>query len=84
MRRLGVWFVAVPVALVLTGCATTEEWATWKSHSTHFASGEHMKFSMQSGEKAATKVTRRDIALASDQAWWGRAITVEPGQILER
>ena len=84
MRRLGVWVVSLSVVLLLTGCATSEEWATWKSHSTHFASGEHMKFSMQSGDAAATKVTRRDIALAGDQAWWGRAITVQPGQILER
>jgi hypothetical protein len=84
MRKLGIWLVSLPVLLALSGCATSEEWATWKSHSTHFASGDHMKFSMQSTETAAAKVTRRDIALASDQAWWGHAITVAPGQILER
>ena len=84
MRRLGVWSVSLSVLLLLTGCASSEEWATWKSHATHFASGEHMQFSVQNGDTAATKVTRRDIALAGDQAWWGHAITVEPGQILER
>ena len=27
------------VAGVLAGCATSEQWAEWRSHNTHFASG---------------------------------------------
>jgi hypothetical protein len=77
----------VPVALLLvvaSGCATSEEWATWNAHRTHFASSEHMGFSMRHGEGSASPVTRRDIALAGGQSWWGKAITVDPAQILER
>jgi hypothetical protein len=70
--------------LVVSGCATGDEWATWKSHSTHFASSEHMTFSVRHGDGSASPVTRRDIVLARDQSWWGKPITVEPGQILER
>src|SRR5438046_10756865 len=33
--------VSAVVALVLGGCATSQEWSDWKSHPTHFASGEH-------------------------------------------
>ena len=35
------------------GCATGEEWATWKAHPTHFASGEHMFFSVRNKEGSA-------------------------------
>ena len=70
--------------LVLSGCATADEWATWKAHSTHFASAEHLRFSTRHGEGSASPVTRRDIALAGTEAWWGKAITVDPAQVLER
>lgn len=70
--------------VVAAGCATGEEWATWKSHPTHFASGEHMFFSVRNTEGKAAKVTRQDIALARDEGWWGKPITVSQEQILER
>ncbi len=37
--------MAFAAAVSLSGCATSEEWAEWKSHSTHFASDQHMGFS---------------------------------------
>ena len=80
LRLLLVGSVLVAVA----GCATGEEWTTWKSHPTHFASGEHMFFSVRNKEGAAPKVTRQDIALARDEGWWGKPITVSQEQILER
>ena len=70
--------------LAAGGCATNEEWETWKSHPTHFASSNHMGFSVRNRDGGQTRVTRQDIASARDEGWWGRPITVGQEQILER
>jgi hypothetical protein len=70
--------------MLVAGCATNEEWATWKQHPTHFASGDHGFFSIRNRDEGAKRVTRQDIALARDQGWWGRPITVAQEQIQER
>jgi hypothetical protein len=70
--------------LAAAGCATTEEWATWKEHRSHFASGDHMFFSVRNREGTAAKVTRNDVAMARTESWWGKPITVSQEQILER
>lgn len=72
------------VLLAVAGCATGEEWATWKGHSAHFASGDHMFFSIRNSEGSAARVTRQNVAMARDEAWWGKPITVSQDQILER
>ena len=72
------------VLVAVTGCATGEEWATWKAHPTHFASGEHMFFSVRNREGTPARVTRQDITLARNEGWWGKPITVSQEQILER
>ena len=72
------------VLLLAAGCATGEEWATWRSHPAHFASGSHMGFSVRNREGTSSRVTRQDIALARDEGWWGRPVTVSQEQILER
>jgi hypothetical protein len=69
--------------LIVGGCATSEEWNVWRSNTSHFASKEHFDFSMKNSEGKAT-VTRQDIAMAQSQNWFGKAITVDQGQILER
>ena len=84
MRKLAFGFPALPALLLLMGCATAEEWDTWKAHTSHFASGDHLKFSWRNGEDKASRVTRGDVALARDQNWWGKAITVDQQQIIER
>ena len=33
------------VVLLLAGCATSQEWQTWREHPTHFASWEHLTYS---------------------------------------
>ncbi len=72
-------------ALVLVvGCATPEEWETWRTHSSHFASGSHMGFSVRNREGSGNRVTRQDLAQARDEGWWGKAVTVSQEQILER
>ena len=38
------------------GCATSEEWREWRSHSSHFASGQHMGFSLRNREGSAPRV----------------------------
>ena len=70
--------------LVVGGCASKEEFDIWRSNTAHFASKDHFDFSMKnSGESKAT-VTRNDVAMAQNQNWFGRAITVAQEQILER
>lgn len=83
MRFLGRTFIVAALALTSAACATSEEWAEWKSHPTHFASGGHGMFSIRNREGSATAVTRQDVAAARDQGWWGKAITVNQSAILE-
>jgi hypothetical protein len=76
--------LAVVALLGFGGCATSEEWTTWKSHPTHFASGSHMEFSLRNREGSQPRVTRQDIATAREEGWWGKPVTVSQEQILER
>jgi hypothetical protein len=71
-------------ALLTTACATGEEWQTWKEHPTHFASGDHMNFSLRNTQGSKPRVTRDDIAKARGEGWWGKPVTVASEQILER
>jgi hypothetical protein len=81
--RVGLFLLAAAL-LALSGCATSEQWETWKSHPTHFASGSHLGFSLRNREGGQPRVTRQDIALARDEGWWGQPVTVSQEQILER
>lgn len=70
--------------LVLTAaCATSEEWAEWRGHPTHYATGQHLAFSWRNREGAPTKVTRRDIEASRADSWWGKVITVNPDQVFQ-
>jgi hypothetical protein len=85
MRSNGLRMLLVGSALLaIGGCASGDEWSTWKSHPTHFASGDHMFFSVRNKEGGTARVTRKDIGLARDEGWWGKPITVGQEQILER
>jgi hypothetical protein len=84
MRRIATLVLVGGVLVAVTGCASSEEWKTWREHPTHFASGDHMSFSVRNKEGGTPRVTRQDIAMARDEAWWGRPITVSQEQILER
>jgi hypothetical protein len=85
MQSKGWRFLLIGGVLVaLGGCASSEEWRTWKEHPTHYASGDHGFFSLRNREGKTAKVTRDDIAMARDQGWWGLPITVSSEQILER
>jgi hypothetical protein len=70
--------------LLVGGCASSEEWATWRSNTSHFASKEHFDFSMRNRGGSGATVTRNDVALAQNQSWFGQPVTVNQDQILER
>jgi len=78
------FLLGIAVLLATAGCASTEEWTTWNEHPTHFASGDHMFFSVRNREDGTAKVTRQDIAMARDEGWWGKPITVSQEMIQER
>lgn len=80
-RRL---LLAGAALLLAAGCATSEEWETWKQNRAHFASLDHYKFSMKNRGDASAHVTRDDVEAARSQNWWGRPITVSQEAILER
>lgn len=76
--------IVVGSALLLAGgCASSEEWQIWRSNTSHFQSKEHFDFSMKNRSGSPT-VTRQDVAMAQSQSWFGKAVTVDQGQILER
>jgi hypothetical protein len=70
--------------MLTSACATSEEWAEWRSHNTHFASGEHGLFSLRNNKDGSNpRVTRTDVEAARQQTWWGKAITVSQEQIFQ-
>jgi hypothetical protein len=74
----------IGIAFLGGACATSEQWADWRGHTTHFASGEHGMFSMSNNlDGSNPKVTRLDIENSRTQNWWGKSITVEPGQVIQ-
>jgi hypothetical protein len=77
-------FMLVGVAVLLAGCATGDQWNTWKNSPAHFASSDHLYFSVRNRDEGAARVTRQDIAAARAQGWWGHPVTVSQEQILDR
>ena len=72
------------LAGLLSGCATSEEWADWRGHTTHFASGTHGFFSLRNNKDGSNpRVSRTDVDAARQENWWGKAITVSPEQIFQ-
>jgi hypothetical protein len=85
MTRTHIFRAAVVLGVLAFtgGCATSEEWAEWRSHSSHFASGQHATFSLKNREGTAPRVARSDIDAARSENWWGKAITVSSDQIFQ-
>jgi hypothetical protein len=83
MRSRTVRFVVLAAALGAAGCASSEQWQDWRSHNTHFASDQHMGFSVRNTEGSAPKVRRTDIDASRTQQWWGKVVTVSEGQIFQ-
>jgi len=74
----------IVVAFLAGACANPEQWAEWRGHTTHFASGEHGMFSLRNNlDGTNPRVTRLDIESSRTQTWWGKNISVEPGQVIQ-
>ena len=86
MRTIVTRAALLVAILFFTGaCASSAYSAMWRSHSTHFASGEHGFFSMRNNKDGSNpKVYRSDIEASRQENWWGLyAITVSPSQIFQ-
>jgi hypothetical protein len=84
MRRRWILSLAVAAGFVLAGCASTDEWRTWREHPTHFASGDHLSFSVRNTEGSPARITQRQFVMAREEGWWGKPVTVSQEQILQR
>jgi hypothetical protein len=72
MRCLNLRILLASAALLGTaGCATTEEWTEWNTHQAHFASANHLRFSVKNRFAPPLIQEPRDIALAGEESWWG-------------
>ena len=81
--RIGVGLASLGLGAIAAGCASQAEWNTWKSHQAHFASGDHAIFSLRNTDRSV-RVTRADVDTARNESWWGKPLTVEQSQIIER
>ena len=75
--------IAMLGTTLASGCATREQWADWRSHSSHFASGQHLAFSMRHTEGSVPHVRRADVEASRVENWWGRVVTVSPDKIFQ-
>jgi hypothetical protein len=62
------------LVLVSTGCATQREWATWRAHPTHFATDNHLSFSVTTATAGTPQITPEMVARAKSEGWWGRNV----------
>jgi hypothetical protein len=77
--------ILLTAALAGSACATSEQWAEWRQHSAHFASSEHVGFSMRHrGASPIPRVSHQDVEKAKAESWWGDPIVVRPEQIFTK
>jgi hypothetical protein len=70
MKKLGLLLIMIAF---LFACGTPAQRAEFLSHSTHYQSGKHMKFSWF-GHK---KPTKEDVNNSALEGWWGDPINFE-------
>ncbi len=75
--------MVMALVLVSTGCATQREWTTWRAHPTHFATDNHLGFSVTNAVAGAPRITPELMAQAKGEGWWGRNIPsdVQPADV---
>ncbi len=66
--------LGIALVLLSTGCATQREWVVWRAHPTHFATDNHLGFSVTSAVAGAPRITPEMMAVAKGEGWWGRFI----------
>jgi hypothetical protein len=81
--RTSVSIALVGATILGAGCANDKQWSDWKRHSSHFASADHMRFSLTQ-PKTPPAVTRRDLDNARGQSWWGDQVRVRPQEVSQR
>ena len=80
--RLRVLLLLLGAAVAGTACASSEQWGEWREHPSHFASGDHLFFSLRhQGDNPTPRVRQRDMDTARAQSWWGQPIVVRPDQL---
>jgi hypothetical protein len=75
MERLQWWLLLLSAVMFsMSGCSTlAEDWKIWSAHPAHFASADHLAFSVKSHETPAS-ITESDTAAATREEWWGRLV----------
>ncbi|HEV8584168.1 MAG TPA: hypothetical protein VGT02_04270 [Methylomirabilota bacterium] len=78
MERLQWWLLLLSAVMFsMSGCATLgDDWQIWSGHPVHFASGDHLAFSVKSHETNAS-ITETDTNSAAREEWWGRLVPEE-------
>lgn len=73
MRHRSFLPLTLGIVLLSTGCAATHrEWEVWRAHPTHYATGNHLAFSMGNAVGGAPRVTPEMMETAKSEGWWGR------------
>lgn len=83
MESLRWWLLLIAAVMFsMSGCASSQDWAFWRHHPTHFASGDHLTFSMRhdNGHVSGhgSDITDQEVALAQEEAWWGHLVPPAP------
>jgi hypothetical protein len=79
MDNLRWWLLLIAAVMFsMSGCASARDWAYWREHPTHFASGNHLTFSMKNDDVYYPSVTEADVKLASEHGWWGDEVPPAP------
>ena len=79
MEKLRGWLLLIAVVVLsASGCASSRDWAYWRDHPTHFASGGHMTFSTTNNDVYYPIVTDSDVKQARDHGWWGDEVPLGP------
>ena len=79
MERLQWWLLLLSAVMFsMSGCASVREWRMtalrdWSEHPAHFASNQHMAFSMKS-HKTAASISDADTDAAAREQWWGQVV----------
>jgi hypothetical protein len=68
------WWLLLLTALMfsMSGCAS-QRWTIWATNPAHFASAQHLAFSVKSHPTEAS-ITEEDIQAATREEWWGRLV----------
>ena len=68
------WWLLLLTALMfsMSGCAS-QEWTIWATNPAHFASAQHLAFSVK-GHPTEASITEQDAQAAAREEWWGRLV----------